>query len=457
MNSIFITGATGLLGTSFLGQIKSADFDTITLLCRSSVTLPDSLAHADNVKVIYAPLSDTERYSSALHPQTRIVHMAAITGKASPDEYFDVNIEGTRLLIEAAKKQDVKDFVFISSIAVSFSDRDGYLYADSKEQAEKIVLESGLNYCIFRPTIILGKDASIWHSFVKLAKSSLIVLPGNGQVKIQPIYIEDMVRLILDVISAGRINHELLEVGGPETLSMDEFMQRIHFYMTKSQPRIIHLPIGILVWSLRLLEKVFPLLLPVSSGQFSSFFNEGTAKNNSLLKSHFKRMKDIDAMFELLLNKEEGADTQKIIDECDIFTRYLMGASPDQYICNKYIEAFLPDQALGKDIEKTKSSSFDKLLLKLATIHPVCTRAIDIYSRFFYADSNLRKRLVLLLAILESYSSSYNKLDSLQPNGNVFFASISLVCHSLFSAFLLIVVTPLLLPLQMVLHKKAHL
>ena len=454
MKSIFITGATGLLGTSLLEKLVPADFESIMLLCKSSITLPESLAQADNVKVINASLSDSEKYSTALNHETRIVHMAAMTGKASPEEYFSVNTEGTRILIDVAKKKGVTDFLFISSIAVTFSDRKGYFYADSKEQAECIVKESGLNYCILRPTIILGKNASIWHSFVKLASSSLIVLPGNGKVKIQPVYIDDMAMLILEVVSAGRFNHEILETGGPETLSLDEFVRRIHCTMTKDEPRIIHLPIGLLVWSLRLFERVFPSLLPVNSGQFSSFFNEGTAENNSLLRSNANKMKRLDAMFELLLERSDSNDSQSTIHECNVFSRYLAGGVPDQYIQNKYSEAFSSDQALGQDIEQTKFSKFDKLLLFLAVIHPVSTRAIDIYSRYFYADSNVRKRLVMLLAILESYSSSYKKLDYLHSKGNLFLVLISLFFHGLVSVLLLIVVTPLLLPLQMVLHKK---
>ena len=307
MKSLFLTGASGFLGSSMLRQLRLEDYASITLLSRSAPALPEFLAASDRLTVVRASIHEVDKYSRYLTPETQVVHLAAITGKADPQEYFAVNTEGTRLLVDAAVAAGVAGFLFVSSIAVSFRDRRGYHYAESKELAEHCVRESGLRYCIVRPTIILGEGSPIWGSFSALARSSFILLPGSGRIKIQPIHVDDLVSLLLEIVSGDRFANETLDMGGPEELTMDEFVRRIHGACRGGSPRLFHLPLGPVLGILRLIERPFPSLLPVSSGQFASFCNDGTAAGNDLLDAHADRMLKIDDMLQLLTGGQDSA------------------------------------------------------------------------------------------------------------------------------------------------------
>lgn len=307
MKSLFITGASGFVGSCILRNLKPQSFEKIILLSRSEPILPEHLASSDNIKVISASIENVDSYAPCLDENTIIVHLAALTGKAHPKEYFAVNTNGTRALINAAVSAGIKGFLFVSSIAVSFKDRRGYFYAESKELAENALKDSGLKFCIVRPTIILGEGSPIWNSFNSLAKSSRIVLPGNGNARIQPIYDDDIVRLLLEIVDSGRFDGEVLELGGPDVLTINDFVKRIHKAHTGRVPRLTHLPLGFIVGSLRLVEKVFPALLPVNSGQFASFSNDGTAEGNSLVTAASGNMKGIDNIIKLLVRNNGNA------------------------------------------------------------------------------------------------------------------------------------------------------
>jgi len=135
--------------------------------------------------------------------------------------------------------------------------------------------------------------------------------------------------------------------------------------------------------------------------------------------------------------------------ECDVFSRYLTGCKPDNYVLKKYTEAFLN----GGVLERTVDNKFDRFLLNLALLHPFFTHIVDIYSRFFRSDSIVRKRLVLLLAILESWAPAYKKLDNSGANSKtVFFISMLFRGVFMVSAVLLSAVT--LYPIQIIMSRK---
>ena len=143
------------------------------------------------------------------------------------------------------------------------------------------------------------------------------------------------------------------------------------------------------------------------------------------------------------------SNQEKINVECRVFTRYLTGQLPDSYIAEKYAAAFSPGQPLSQGLQ----SDFDAWLVRLAVIHPLITRAVDAFSRFFYTNSSLSKRLVILLAILESQASTAVRLDYPDKTtimGFVFSAAMQLTVF----AILLGIATLFLLPLKLLLGRQ---
>lgn len=119
--------------------------------------------------------------------------------------------------------------------------------------------------------------------------------------------------------------------------------------------------------------------------------------------------------------------------EARCFGRYLLGQTPNDYAVAKYRYYHdtlrsqlgdqrvyeLPDQPGDRIGDESGGSGdrFDRFLLGVARRHPWLTRMADAYGRFFRPRGLLRKKLVLLLAILESCHPSHKMLDSVDPCG----------------------------------------
>jgi nucleoside-diphosphate-sugar epimerase len=298
--SIFITGHSGFVGRHLLGSHGSTKYQNIYGLSRGKVAL-QNLSARKNVRSLSGSLRDSSLYAPYLASSDVVLHLAACTGKAAPDDYFAVNTQGTKLLVEQCRQLGVDNFLYVSSIAVTYADKSRYYYAQSKQQAEDVVRQSGLNYTILRPTIVLGKDAPLWQNLLRLAKPPIILLFGDGRARIQPLFIDDLVESIFAIIDQKMFSNQTIDLGGAEVVTIEGFLTQVHRVLYKKQPKVIHLPLKYLTPFLSLAERAFSFALPFNVGQLSLFTNDGVAQPNFPLQSRLPHMKDIPTMLQLLL------------------------------------------------------------------------------------------------------------------------------------------------------------
>lgn len=90
--------------------------------------------------------------------------------------------------------------------------------------------------------------------------------------------------------------------------------------------------------------------------------------------------------------------------ECRTFTRYLAGRDATPYVIGKYCDAHTASPAFAGD-------RFDRRITAAARIHPVAAFVADAYARFFAPHGLLRKKLIVLLAILETSPPFYRDLE----------------------------------------------
>ena len=129
--------------------------------------------------------------------------------------------------------------------------------------------------------------------------------------------------------------------------------------------------------------------------------------------------------------------------ECQVFTRYLVRVHPERYILGKYAQARAPGGILSAE----PANALDRILLKIAVTHPVLTHITDIYSRFFYPSSSVRRRLVFLLALLESWGPTSSRLQAPGRGGKAGFYPGMLVL-SLYLSVMLVLTAVLFLPFR---------
>ena len=133
-------------------------------------------------------------------------------------------VKNTIALIRAAQMAGVERIVHIS--IANPTARPDLPYFRGKTQLEEAIRATKMSHAIIRPTVIFGaEDILINNIAFLLRKLPAFLVPGNGQYRIQPVYVEDVARIAVE--SGGRTDNVTLDAGGPETFRYEELVRLI--------------------------------------------------------------------------------------------------------------------------------------------------------------------------------------------------------------------------------------
>jgi uncharacterized protein YbjT (DUF2867 family) len=236
---ILITGANGYIGQHLVRRLVAQGVTPRCLvrnIGRARQVLP-----ADQVELVQGDTTQAATLAPAVRGVDTIVHAAFITAdrKATKENYYnETNVDGTQNLIAAAKAAGVKRIVEISGLGTR-PDVPGS-YMQGRYLAEKMLVDSGLDWTIIRPSVLFGKDAPFVKGLTELiATSPVVPLIGGGKIEFQPIYVEDVVTVIIKVLDEPeRTRNHIYTIGGPEHYSFSQILDVLQHAMHTHRPKV---------------------------------------------------------------------------------------------------------------------------------------------------------------------------------------------------------------------------
>ncbi|MDH3204651.1 MAG: NAD-dependent epimerase/dehydratase family protein [Nitrosopumilus sp.] len=215
-DKIIITGASGFIARNLRNYLSDKEIDLI------SISRNDFKKFKNEFKII-SKNYDEKTLLQKFKNSDAIIHLVGIGKQSVKIDYDMVNVEFTKHIVNLSKKAKIKKIVYTSGLGVSPNSSLGYFI--SKYKAEKIIINSGLDYTIFRPSYVVGKDDLFTKDLKKQIKNGQIKLPGSGSYSIQPIHINDVVKVIFQSITTRKFRNKIIDLVGPDHVTFAQYVK----------------------------------------------------------------------------------------------------------------------------------------------------------------------------------------------------------------------------------------
>jgi nucleoside-diphosphate-sugar epimerase len=258
---ILVTGGTGFSGKALVRRLLD-DKHTVVALDHKEGLKTQELRDW-GAEVVIGSVTDTIVVRRCMQGVDVVQHLAAAFRELNvPNRFYDdVNVGGTRNVLQAAREAKVKKFIYCSTCGVHGNVdhppggedapiKPADYYQRTKYEAEPFVLDyhrMGMNSVILRPAAIYGPgDPERFHMIFRRVASGTFPMFGNGRTLYHPLYIDNLVDALVLAMHPDRGQGEAYLIADEEYVSIEELIRRVATALDV-HVRIPHYPVWPLV------------------------------------------------------------------------------------------------------------------------------------------------------------------------------------------------------------------
>jgi uncharacterized protein YbjT (DUF2867 family) len=271
---VLVTGGDGFVGRHLCDELAGRGHD-VTALSRD----PDPSVFEENVATAVGDVTAYDSITEQFDGQDAVVNLVALSPLFQPPSgtsHREVHLAGTENALRAAGEHDVQRFVQMSALGADSNGETAYIRA--KGRAENAVKESGLDWTVFRPSVVFGDGGEFVSFTTTVTPPYLAPLPRGGRTRFQPIWVGDLVPMLADGLDDEHIG-ETYELGGPAVLTLADVAKLA--YRAEGKPvSVLPVPMGLTKLGM---SAVGPVpMIPFGPDQARSLEMDNTLADNDI-------------------------------------------------------------------------------------------------------------------------------------------------------------------------------
>jgi uncharacterized protein YbjT (DUF2867 family) len=235
---VAVLGGTGFIGTYLVLDLLQMGH-TVHLLYNR--TEPDFVSVRGQIKTFRGSIEDESALRAGFAGCDIVYHLVGIIVETRDKSFESTVARGTANVVAAARAAGVKKIIYLSALGAR--EHADTQYFRTKWTAEQQVIAAGLDYTIFRPSIVYGIEDKFINMLAGLIRRTPVVpVIGHGRYKLQPVYVEELCAVMAAASRAPFTTRKVYEIGGPEQLTYLEIIDIIKRVMNRRRGTI-HVPV----------------------------------------------------------------------------------------------------------------------------------------------------------------------------------------------------------------------
>lgn len=250
---IFVTGGTGFVGREIVRQLHGVGHK-VRCLVRDAERAKQLLPLT--VELYPGDLTDPDSFKAGLKECQAVIHLVGIIVEKGQATFERIHLQGTADLLRAASGAGVRRFIQMSALGSRPDAKSRY--HRTKYQAEQAVIQSGLDWTIFRPSVIFGPGDQFVNLIARIIKSAPVIpIIGPGESRIQPIGVRNVASCFALAVGDPSTYQKIYELGGPQHLTYNRIYQIIAGVLEKKKAAL-HIPIPLVKPGVLISELLLP-------------------------------------------------------------------------------------------------------------------------------------------------------------------------------------------------------
>lgn len=241
---ITIIGGSGFLGRYLVQHACVAGYRVrVAVRNPQNAIFLKTLGRVGQVQLMQANVRNLESIEAAVAGADSVVNLVGLLSESGRQKFKKVHDEGADHIARAAAAAGAHSLVHVSAIGADQGSRS--LYARTKAEGEEKVRAAFPNATIVRPSVVFGPEDGFFNRFAAMAKWPMPFMPLiAGDMRLQPVYVCDVARALLEIIEDDRHAGQVYEVGGPQIYTMRELLQYILREVQVRKP-LLEVPMGV--------------------------------------------------------------------------------------------------------------------------------------------------------------------------------------------------------------------
>jgi uncharacterized protein YbjT (DUF2867 family) len=218
-------------------------------------------------------IDDVDALTAAFAGCDAVAHCAGINREIGAQTFQRVHVDGTRAVVEAARRAGVRRIVMLSFLRARSDCGSGY--HETKWAAEELIRRSGLDHTILKSGMIYGRgDHMVDHVTRAVRTFPVFATVGFRERTVRPVPVDDAVEVLVSALE-GRIPEPTVAVTGAEELPLGVAVRRIAAVAGR---RPLYVPVP--VWSIRVLAQLteWAMVVPLVAKAQARMLGEGVSE-----------------------------------------------------------------------------------------------------------------------------------------------------------------------------------